>query len=79
LVRAIRAVLVAGIYVDPAIADRMFDSQATRRRQLPPAGALPELTAREVEVLKLIAGGLSNKEIARKLGIGVKSVETADF
>ena len=76
LVQAIRAIMITGIYIDPAIAGRMFDSQVNRIRQLPPAGVLPELTTREVEVLKLIAAGLSNKEIARKLDIGVKSVET---
>jgi DNA-binding NarL/FixJ family response regulator len=76
LVQAIRAIMITGIYIDPAIADWMFDAQANRGKQLPPIGVLPELTAREVEVLKLIAAGLSNKEIARKLDIGVKSVET---
>jgi DNA-binding NarL/FixJ family response regulator len=73
LVHAIRAVMVGGIYVDPAIAGRMFDSQPTRVRQAPVA---PGLTAREIEVLKFTATGLTNKEIARRLDVGVKSVET---
>jgi DNA-binding CsgD family transcriptional regulator len=34
------------------------------------------LTAREIEVLKLIALGFTNKEIARQLDVGVKSIET---
>jgi DNA-binding NarL/FixJ family response regulator len=74
LVHAIRAVVVGGLYVDPAIAGRMFDSQRSRVRQTP--AATPGLTAREVEVLKFTAAGLTNKEIARRLDVGVKSVET---
>ncbi len=37
---------------------------------------LPTLTERETEVLKLAALGFTSKEIARKLDVGVKSVET---
>jgi len=74
LVQAIRAVMVGGLYVDPAIAGRMFDSQPVRVRQAP--AAAPALTAREIEVVKFTAAGLTNKEIARRLDIGVKSVET---
>jgi DNA-binding NarL/FixJ family response regulator len=74
LVHAIRAVMVGGLYVDPAIAGRMFDSQPIRVRPATPA--TPALTAREVDVLKFTAAGLTNKEIARRLDIGVKSVET---
>jgi len=35
-----------------------------------------QLTAREREVLALIAEGQSNKEVARQLGIGVRTIET---
>ncbi len=76
LVGSIRAVVTGGLYVDPAIAYRLFDSTA---RQSPGAKAsvrLPELTDRESDVLKLVALGYTNKEIARRLDIGVKSVET---
>jgi DNA-binding NarL/FixJ family response regulator len=41
-----------------------------------PPATLSELTAREREVLKLVAGGRSNKETAQALGVSVKTVET---
>jgi len=75
LVRAIRAVVTGGLYVDPAIADRLFDS-TPRQRTGSKNGRMPELTDREGEVLKLVALGYTNKEIARQLDVGVKSVET---
>jgi DNA-binding CsgD family transcriptional regulator len=37
---------------------------------------MPRLTAREIEVLKLTAAGFTNKEIARRIDVGVKSIET---
>jgi DNA-binding NarL/FixJ family response regulator len=73
LVNAIRAVVKGGLYVDPAIAGRVFHSGP--RAQRGANGALP-LTERETEVLKLVALGFSNKEIARRLDIGTKSAET---
>jgi len=74
LVRAIRAVVTGGLYVDPAIANRMFDDHPKRAGRL--SGSEPDLTDREAEVLKLVALGFTNKEIARRLDVGVKSVET---
>lgn len=74
LVQAIRAVMVGGLYIDPAIADRMFDADSKRAGR--PKGNGLDLTEREAEVLKLISRGFTNKHIARQLDIGVKSVET---
>jgi DNA-binding NarL/FixJ family response regulator len=75
LVPAVRAVINGGLYVDPAIANRMFDSTPSRAGGLVAAGMQP-LTERECEVLRLVALGHTNKEIARRLDVGVKSVET---
>jgi DNA-binding NarL/FixJ family response regulator len=75
LVRAIRAVVTGGLYVDPAIANRLFDS-TSRQGTGPRSGGMPDLTDREGDVLKLVALGYTNKEIARQLDVGVKSVET---
>jgi DNA-binding NarL/FixJ family response regulator len=76
LVQAIRAVIVGGLYVDPAIAGQMFDAGSRRGGQPKIGGLGPDLTDRETEVLKLTALGFTNKEIARQLTVGVKSVET---
>lgn len=76
LIQAIRAVAIGGLYVDPAIANRLFDAGPKRAGRQKGGGGVPDLTDREAEVLKLVALGLTNKEIARQLDIGVKSVET---
>ena len=79
LVRAIRAVAAGGSYVDPSLAGALLSEQAQR---VPRAdGARPndragDLTPREAEVLRLVAQGHSNKEIAVALEISVKTVET---
>jgi len=76
LVSAIRAVMTGGLYVDPSLTDRMFDSKPRYSTSLAAPFATHQLTDREAEVLKLAALGYTNKEIARSLDIGVKSIET---
>jgi DNA-binding NarL/FixJ family response regulator len=75
LVHAIRAVFDAGLYVDPAVAHRMFDDIPRRARQSENSIA-GDLTDREAEVVKLVARGYTSKEIARQLDLGVKTIET---
>ena len=73
LVKAIRVVFAGGIYVDsvmkPLLKDRPFGTANVRARQ---PGTL---TDRETDVLRQIARGRSNKEIALNLKISVKTVE----
>jgi len=76
LVQAIRAVMVGGLYIDPTIVGRVFASKRTTTRQSANKGVSPALTERETEVLRLAALGFTNKEIALRLDVGVKSVET---
>ena len=76
LIQAARAVLTGGIYVDPAMADRLFANSTPRQGRKSDKLQMPALTERESEVLKLTALGFTNKETARRLDIGVKSVET---
>jgi len=75
-IAAIRAVLAGGIYIDPALAGRMFNSRPARQGSCAFDLDRSELTGREADVLKLAALGFTNKEIARQLDVGVKSIET---
>ena len=70
LVRAIEAVHAGNALLAPEVASRVLEEVAGRPQ--PEIG----LTAREKEVLALIARGLSNKVIARDLGVSDKTVKT---
>jgi DNA-binding NarL/FixJ family response regulator len=76
LVQAIRAIMTGGIYLDPAIAGRVFNDKRASAKLSASKGAAPALTDRESDVLKMAALGFTNKEIAARLEVGVKSVET---
>ncbi len=76
LVQAIRAVVVGGLYIDPAIVGRVFESKQVNKRLAARKGVAPALTDREADVLKMAALGFTNKEIASRLDVGVKSIET---
>jgi len=73
IVRGVHAVARGEAVFGPGIADRMLEFFAGRpgRRS---TQVLPELTAREREVLELIAGGARNSEIASRLVISPKTV-----
>jgi DNA-binding NarL/FixJ family response regulator len=73
LVRAVRAVAEGGMYLDPAIADRALGEELPARGA---PGPEPELSPREQDVLRLTAQGFSNKEIAGRLEVSMKTVET---
>jgi DNA-binding NarL/FixJ family response regulator len=74
LSRAIHAVAAGGMYLDPAIAGKVVGRLA--RGSGHQAGQQAELSDRETDVLRLVAGGHSNKAIASRLNISVKTVET---
>jgi DNA-binding NarL/FixJ family response regulator len=78
VVRAIRAVHAGERYVDPSLAGALLGDQAERSgaRSSKRDTALSDLTPREEQVLRLLALGHSNKEIANLLAISVKTVET---
>jgi DNA-binding NarL/FixJ family response regulator len=74
LVQAIRAVAAGGTYLDPALAGGVVDQFV--RPSASQRDPLVELSDRETDVVRLIALGYSNKEIASRLGLSVKTIET---
>jgi DNA-binding NarL/FixJ family response regulator len=72
---AIRTVARGGVYLDPGFARKLVGDWA---REKPAAGAAHDglLTSRERDVVRLIALGFLNREIADQLAISVKTVET---
>jgi DNA-binding NarL/FixJ family response regulator len=72
--QAIRAVAAGGIYLDPAMTSRVADGLLAGHAEVA-SQPRATLTERESEVLRLIAIGHSNKEIATQLTISVKTVE----
>lgn len=75
LLRAIRIVADGGTYLDPAVAGKVVGG-FVHGSPSPGSRAMVELSGREEEVLRLIARGYTNKEIAARLEISVKTVET---
>ncbi|MFN8018302.1 MAG: response regulator transcription factor [Acidimicrobiales bacterium] len=71
LLDAIRAAHAGGSPLDPKAARVLLDRG---RSGTAPAGT-PKLSDREAEVLRLVAAGLPNKQIARKLGIAERTVK----
>jgi DNA-binding NarL/FixJ family response regulator len=75
LISAVRVVAAGNALLSPAITKRVI-RQFTRIPRPAPPKELGELTERELEILGLIATGLSNAEIGRELFIGETTVKT---
>jgi DNA-binding NarL/FixJ family response regulator len=70
LLYSIRAVSAGGTFVSPSVSQKIFKAPFHEEK-------VPHvLTVREREVLELIASGLTNRQIADKLFISIKTVET---
>ncbi len=74
LVGAIKAVHGGEVYFSPSVSKVLIEEMADGRK--PSGPEQQHLTDREREVLSLIAEGLLNKQIADRLGIGVRTIET---
>jgi len=74
LISAIRAVAAGQAYLDPSLTRKVMGGYVNRFESLRGENK-GELTDRENEVIKLIAFGYSNKEIATRLDLSVKTIE----
>jgi PAS domain S-box-containing protein len=80
IAQAVRAVGTSLTFVSPRVVDIVVDNcpdpAAEAGNGAEPEVELPEITPREREVLELVVDGLSTKQVAYRLGISVKTVET---
>lgn len=74
LINAIHAICAGKSYLDPALTERVMGGYIRQSTALKNAKKV-EVTDRESEVIRLIAWGYSNKEIADRMQISVKTVE----
>ncbi|WP_248960003.1 response regulator [Sphaerisporangium perillae] len=74
IVRAVRAVVLGEVIFGSGVAERALAYFAAAPAGGRAARPLPELTDREIEVLRLVADGLNNSEIARRLFLSEKTV-----
>jgi DNA-binding NarL/FixJ family response regulator len=76
LVQAVRVVAAGDALLSPSVTKRLVAEFAQRAKEPPPAGGLDALTAREREVMGLVAEGLSNEEIAGRLVVSPATAKT---
>jgi DNA-binding NarL/FixJ family response regulator len=76
LLHGVRVVVAGEALLSPSITRRLIADYARRPPASEQPAALAELTPRELEVLRLLARGLSNGEIARELVLGEATVKT---
>lgn len=72
---AMKSVLEGRRYISPGITDNVMEGYIEGRKRLKKESTWDTITTREREVLKLLAEGYLNKEIAELLSISIKTVE----
>lgn len=75
LIAMIRSVAAGESYVSPSLAARLLVAMKASDGAPTPQSALSTLTDREEQILRLVANGLSNKEVGRELNLQEKTVK----
>lgn len=75
LLLAIEYVMAGKIFLSPGISGKVMDAFLEQKRKEKTESALDILTSRELEILKLVAEGYRNRDIADHLCISIKTVE----
>jgi len=75
LVEAVKTVAAGGSMVKPAVSQRLLKGLENLRTDFSALDRPDPLTERETEILRLMAGGYSNKEIANSLGVAEGTVK----
>ncbi|WP_163264743.1 LuxR C-terminal-related transcriptional regulator [Chelativorans alearense] len=75
LAEILRAVAAGESYVSPSLSARLLSDLSARSGLPPMTNPLATLTMREKEILRLVASGLSNKHVARRLDLQEKTVK----
>lgn len=73
IVEAVRGAALHETTISPSVAHHVVGALTRHPRTATPPG-LPELTERELDLMRLVGGGLSNAEIARRLNLAPKTV-----
>lgn len=76
IIRALRAIARGDNYLDPAITGKIFSDYTENQNRLRGETSGIPLTEKESEVLRHIALGYSNQEIADKMSVSVKTIES---
>lgn len=76
LTEAIRSVHHASVYMHPTVAKWLIKDRLGDLKRAQGGGTITGLTAREEEILRLVADGLLNKEIAERLHLSPATVQT---
>ncbi len=75
LARAVHVLHGAGTFFQPSLTEKLLRGVRERADRLPAPGFVEPLTTRETEVMRLIAGGCSNREIGEALGAAEATVK----
>ena len=73
---AVRAVASGLSLLDPTVTSSVVSEFKRMSNKQTPEDGLGQLTETEIKILQHVSAGMSNKEIASKLGIGVRTIET---